>query len=412
MPLLIRLAWRNLWRNKRRTRLTLSAMVMACALLLFSLAIYEGMFFDMIANATEMQQGHVVLANPEWHHDPLIEHTVAGGALDRLQRSRLPGVRGVCGRVACFALLSCGEGRESRTHPAELLGIDPVAEQGVARLGRSIIAGRYLTASATDELVLGEGLAKRLEATVGDEVVLMGQGADGSMVSGLFTLVGVLRTGDSMRDTGLAVAGVGTMQDLFVLNGRLHSISLFLDDPNQAATIASAAGALDPHLAAMTWQRLFPQLWETLHIWWAIQIIMMVIYYFAVFLITFNTMTMAFFERMREFAVLTALGMRRLGLAGLILLEGLLLGILAGTLGTVLGAGAAHWLFLHPFDLSPWMGDLSWGGTSLQPRLIGVLTTTNVGMPLVSMIGLGVVVAALPVFRLWSMRPIDALRES
>ena len=111
-------------------------------------------------------------------------------------------------------LLSHGEGVGSHTQPAELLGINPDEERTVTQLESHITAGVYLTGSDTKGILLGDGLAKRLEAELGGEIIAMGQGADGSIAAEIFTVSGIINTGDPLRDSMLAIAGRTTLQEL------------------------------------------------------------------------------------------------------------------------------------------------------------------------------------------------------
>jgi len=135
------------------------------------------------------------------------------------------------------------------------------------------------------------------------------------------------------------------------------------------------------------------------------------IYYAAMALITFNTMYMAFLERMPEFAVMQAIGLTRIRLAMLILLESLIMATLSGLVGLILGASANMVLFYYPIDLSCWLESVSWGGSSIQPILFCVPSLLSNLLPFLSMVLLGFAVAALPTWRLYHLKPVEALRE-
>jgi len=411
--ILFRLAWRNLWRNRRRTQLTMGGMVLATSLLIFTLAMYDGMLWDMIENVTEVMTGHIVIARAGWLEQPGLHLTIdAAGGTPAWLRDR-PGIRGVCGRVSAFALLSCGPERNARTHPGQLVGIDPGAEARISRLGRCVTRGRFLDAADGMDVVLGAGLARRLEASPGSELIVVGQAADGSMVTEILRIVGIIDTGDQMRDGSLALAGLETMRRIFCLEGRLHSLHIFLDDPLSARDAAAglSAAAKGSGLAASPWQVLQPQLSQVFSIWLGMQIFTMGFYYFGIVLITFSTMYMSFLERFREFGMLRAIGLKPWRLSLLIILEGGMMSVFAGILGMGLGLLMGWWISAAPIDLGWFAPPVSWGGTTFVPRIRGVLNVVNVLMPGAVMMLLGAAVACYPAWRLLFLRPVEALRE-
>lgn len=409
--MLLRLAWRNLWRNRRRTQLTMGGMVLATSLLIFTLAMYDGMLWDMIENVTEVMTGHVVIAQRGWLERPDLHLTIDAAGEQRL--GGLPGIRGICGRLTAFALLSCGPELNARTHPGQMVGIDPAVEIRVSRLARCVTQGRFLKAADGMDVVLGADLARRLEAVPGSELIVVGQAADGSMVTEVMRIVGIVDTGDQMRDGTLVLVGLETMRRIFCLEGRLHSLHVFLDDPlaARAAAAGLSAAGMGKDLEASPWQKLQPQLSQVFSIWLGMQIFTMGFYYFAIVLITFSTMYMSFLERFREFGMLRAIGLKPWRLALLILLEGGLMSALAGILGMGLGLLLGWWISVAPIDLGWFAPPVSWGGTTFVPRVRGVLSVVNVLMPGAVMMLLGAAVACFPAWRLLFLRPVEALRE-
>ncbi len=321
--LFLKLSYRNLWRNRRRTLLTMSAMGVATAMVILMLGIYDGMIWDMIDSATLNYHGHVKVTAPGYLDRRKIQLTIPE---DGLHREILadPMVQGVSGRVRGFALLSFGEGDSSHTQPAELLGIHPAEERTVTLLHRNVVEGSFLTGSDTHEILLGAGLAKRLEARVGGEIVAMGQASDGSIAADIFTVQGIIETGDPLRDASLAVAGRATVQSMFVLEGRLHEWAIRLRKPLAAITWAADFQKRNTGVETTAWMTFLPQMGQFLDLWGAFKFIFAGIFYFAVILVAANTMYMSFFERMREFGIMEAIGLRTQRLSWMIILEGFL----------------------------------------------------------------------------------------
>ncbi|MFZ2959061.1 MAG: FtsX-like permease family protein [Candidatus Ozemobacteraceae bacterium] len=402
-----RMAWRNLWRSRRRTQLTMLAMVLATSLLIFVLTMNEGLLWDLVANATEVIHGHLTIAARGYLDNPTIETTLPEKLPDIPENL----IRGSCSRVLCFALLSCGSAENSQTHPAEILGVDPIEERTVSRLANSLSTGTFLASTTTRDIILGKGLAQRLEATLGSEIIFMSQSVDGGMAADLFRLSGIIETGDTARDSGLALVGRFTLQRLLGLEGRIHKHLLFLDSPLTAKEVARDLAARFAAMSFHPWQELLPQIAQIFNIWGAVQVILTGIFYFAVVLIALSTMFMAYRERMREFAILGAIGLTKRRLAALIITEGFLLGALSAILGGLGGLGLSYYFHTNPVSLKMFVTDISYAGASLQPRIFCVATKGSVLMPVLAMLFLGPLVSIFPAWKLYRQRPVEALRE-
>lgn len=410
MKLLWRLAVRSLGRRPRRTTLTISAMSASVALLMLSLGLIDGMVRDMIENVTEMYHGHAAVTAKGYRDNRTIQLTLPEGS-PPLSVLSDPEVKGWAGRVHGSALLSCGGGEAARTQPAQLMGIEPERERGVTRLEGTVIRGRFLSGTGTDEVLLGRGLAERIEAEVGSEIVMMGQAADGSIAAGLLRVAGILDTGDMIRDAGLAVAGRAKLQELFVLEGKVHEWTVSLRHVIGADGWTEGVKGRVKGAVIESWYELLPMMGQMLDLVVINHIILGVIFYFAAILVTANTMYMALLERMREFAIMGAIGLRPTRLALLIVLEGLLLGVIAAAIGGALGTVASFYLKANPIDLSSVLGQMSMAGTTLQPRLRSVPTLGNVLIPIAVMVVISFIVALWPARKLLKLRPVEVLRE-
>lgn len=409
MKIYFLLAWRNLWRNRRRTQLTMGAMIFACTILVFSLGYYDGILWNLINNATERENGHICFARPGYFANPTInDHIDEGERTKLLSELKIP-IKGLCPRLNAFALLSCGEGKNNRTQPAQLIGIDYKAEKGCSRLADDMSQGSFLSGEE-GEIIIGKSLAERLKAKVGDEIILFGTAADGSIASEILLLKGIFSSGDSLRDSALGFLNLKQAQQIFVLEGRIHSLRMFIHNPLQAEEIAAALERKG-ELEATGWKTMFPQVADLLKIWLNVQIFTTAMYYAALALITFNTMYMAFIERKREFAILKAIGMKKFGLGALIMCESLLMSGISAIIGMVIGTAMNFYLYYHPYDLSAWMMEISWGGSTMKPLLFCVPSLISAVLPVVSMLLLGVLVALVPNFRLYRLKPVEALRE-
>jgi len=408
--LLVKLGYRNLWRNRRRTLLTMLATSVATALLILTLGIYDGMLWDMVEGATELYHGHVKITAPGYLDNYQIYQTIPDDGL-RNEIMADPRVVGAAGRVRGYALLSYARGEDSRTNPAELFGIDPEAERTVTVLHEHVTEGSFIDDSSGNQMLLGKGLAKLLDAAVGGEVVAMGQGADGSIAAEIFTVAGIIDTNDPGRDSMLAVVGKKKLQTMFVLEGRIHELSIALRRSLEAESWAERHAGMFGDLEVTPWNTFLPQIGQILEVWGTMKLVFALIFYFAVVLVSANTMYMALLERMREFGIMAAIGLRQRLLSRLVVLEGFIMSGIAGIAGGIVGIAFSFYFRDHYIDLSRFISQITYAETVLQPRLRTYPALGNMLMPVVVIVVLGVIVALFPARRLRRHKPVDVLRE-
>ena len=367
--MLLRLASRNLWRNKRRTLLTLSAMVVSLALLTLSLGVFSGMLVDILASTTEQYHGHLVITAENYLDDRDMYRNFAadrdiGGILEEQ-----PNITGYSPRLRGFGLVS----HEQNSYPAELLGVLPDRETTVTKLNKQLTAGRFLTSADNDGAVLGSSLARKLDVSPGDELVFVTQAADGSIGNDVLVVEGIFRTGHSGHDNSLVIVPQRWLQKVMALDGRIHEIAAAVDDPLRASEYkAQLAIRLPDGLTVTDWGELLPEMREAIASFDVSRMIFVVILYFATGLGILNTIFMSVMERTREFGILMALGLRPPQVKRLVLLESFLLGLLGTSLGLVFGLGLSYYMSAVGIDLSAWITPVSYAGGTIQPRLKAV----------------------------------------
>lgn len=409
MSLLLRLGYRNLWRNRRRTLLTMTAMGLSTALLVLFLGIEDGLLRDAIRNATGVYFGDAKVTAPGYLDKRQSELTLSEAPLPALLQD--PAVNGAAGRVRGFALLSVDAPEGAQSQAAELLGVVPEEEKSVSQLATHVLKGQALSDVGSKDMVMGQTLAKRLGVKVGTNVIAMGQGVDGSVASEIYHVVGILGTGDVMQDASLALVGRKTLQDMLGLDGRIHEWTVSLKSPMEAKNWAKLMQPKLPGTDVTGWERMLPQMASILDLWGVSEFIIGVVFYFAVILVSINTITMAIMERLREFAVMGALGLKPIKLWQLMMLEGGLMSAIAGVIGGAIGAALSFYFLAHPIDLSASMSSMSFSGVTMQPSLRTFPHLGNILGPIATMMLLGVVITAMPAWRLSHKRPVEALRE-
>ncbi|PLX71252.1 MAG: ABC transporter permease [Desulfuromonas sp.] len=406
--MLLTLAFRNLWRNQRRTLLTLSAMVISAALLILALGIFSGMFRDMLASVTEQYQGHMVLMGSDYHLRRDMYAHLPQDIVSQLKLRDEPDITGVSPRLRSFGLLSV---RDS-SQPTELIGMLPDLERQVTSLQKQLVAGRYLDKSDRDGALIGQGLARKMGLHIGDELVFVTQAADGSIGNDLLVVRGIFATGDSRHDNNLVLAPLPWLQSIMALPGRIHEVAMRLADPMQAAATAKRlASRLPEDLLALDWGTLLPEMRDVIASYDVSRMIVVTILYLATGLGILNTFFMSVMERTREFGILMAQGMRPWTIRRLVLLETLVLGCIALAIGLLCGGLMTWYMQQVGIDLSAQITPVTYAGGTIPPRLSAVFETGNFTIPSGMLLIICLMAGFLPANRAARLDPVQALRE-
>ncbi len=410
--LLFRLGWRNLWRYPRRSLINVSAVATAFVFLVLLMGFSEGLTDQMLENGTRLLLGHLQLHDPEYLPDRSLFDTIGGKqGVPPTTWQGLPGkdgIEAVSPRVYGFALLSTGDDSAG----AQLMGVDPVREREVTRFLEGLMEGRQLSSRAMGEILLGEGLARDLQAGLGDEVAAVTQAGDGSLGSALYSVAGLIKTGFPHVDRSLAILHIGDLQELLAFTPeRLHEVALRIDNPLRADGVAERLNQqLSPGVEARAWGDLAPQLRDYLALFESFYgfVIGFVALFAALGLL--NTMMMAVFERTREIGMVSSLGMSPLQIMATVLIESLLLAVLGLIVGSLIMAVLMKPLSQQGLDLSRWMGELTMLDTRMDPVIRFRWIWANLWGPALGLVLAALLAAAIPANRAARMDPVKALR--
>lgn len=345
---LLKMAWRNVWRNSRRSFITIAAMTLALWAELVYSGLMNGLLADMLADATAMDTGDVQIFSKDWLTRPSIHESVDSATL--LPKLDAAGYaaseRLQAGGLAASGDLSAG---------VALVGVDPERDKRVLDVYSAVDQGQWLDAADPKGIVVGRGLARTLSLKVGSEVVVLSQGADGSMANDLFHVRGVLQP-VSATDRSMVLLPEATFRDLMVFPDGAHRIIVRLKPGEDLAKATAAITALAPEAQVKSWKELNPFVAQMLD---AAKVQMSIIYfvlYIAVGILVLNAMLMAIFERIREFGVLKAIGYGPGQVFVLMVLEGLLQAVVATGIGVVLAVPVGWYLSTAGVDIGALAG--------------------------------------------------------
>lgn len=330
-----KMAWRNIWRNWRRTAIATIAIVLGLILLIFMDAAIEGSDQATYGNAVRLYGGNIQVHAPGFRDRarrlPLYPLDDADEVVQAAQGN--PEVVVVAKRINTGGLISSPEG----SFPVTISGIEPEVEAPVNLMAENIDQGRFLTSEDGDAIVIGKGLAELLSVTVGDRVTLLGRRMDESMRQSTMTVVGIYDLGTKEAEKLTVLITLPRAQTLYNLRDQQTEVAISLQEVGQEGALIPALQSALPGYEVDSWDTLQPELQEVL----AIKSVFVTIFGFIVLLIAsigiLNLMLMAVFERTREMGVLQALGMKGRQLMGLFVMEGMMIGAIGAVIGSILG---------------------------------------------------------------------------
>lgn len=346
------MAWRNIWRNKKRTILTMFSIFIAIFLSLFTRSLQKGTFGHMISNAVKLSTGYVQIhKNGYWENKTINETFVQSNKIDSLLKKD-KNISSIIPRLESFALASSGK----QTKGVMVFGTDIIAEDKINDYSGKIIAGDFL--SNNDRAVLlGEELANYLQLNVGDSIVLLGQGYHGVTAAEQYLIKGILKLPIPQMNNELVFMPLKESQYFYNSENRLTSISLMLKNPDLTNNvITKIKSALGNEYEIMSWEELNKELVQFVDTKNIGSIIMLAILYTVVGFGVFGAIMMMTMERRKEFAIIVSIGMQKYKLLGMIFLETILIGFVAIVIGVLLAYPILSYFTDNPIILT---GDLA-----------------------------------------------------
>jgi ABC-type lipoprotein release transport system permease subunit len=406
--ILFRIAWRNLWRHRRRTLITASGMAMAMGLVISMSALQDGMF-DMMADVMVRQQlGHAQVNHPDWPGRQQMYDTVPGSLVEAIQS--LPETTGASGRMFAFGLAAS----ETKAGGARYVGIDPQDDLAITDLAQNLVQGVFLADEPAGQVVIGEAMARDLDIELGEELVFLGQAADGSMANELLTVVGTYSTGIDQMDKSGAYLHLADLQRILALEDQVHQILVVGEDMNHSAEISAAVAAIanGDGIEVRAWEDADPAMAQMMGMRDASLFIMLFIIFSVAGLAVLNTNLMSVFERTKEFGVLRAIGMTRSRMMALVIIESVLLTAVATVFGLMLG-GFLDWLLVvygFPYETADGKG-FSWQGVTFPTRFYGTVRPFPFVVTTIFVFFVAIFAAIWPGLRAALLRPVQAMRE-
>ncbi|MDE2464415.1 MAG: ABC transporter permease [Alphaproteobacteria bacterium] len=402
------LAWRNLWRQPRRTFLNLLTISFAAAAAVFVSSLQRGGYAEVEQNALHLIDGYAQIQPRGYSNDPDLRRTITDPQELVARLNKLPGITAVAPRASSYAIVSLNQ----RSYGSAVFGVDPRKETNLSALSGAIVRGRYLRPGDTDSVVLGEGLARNLNLSPGKKIMLLGAARDGSVAADFLTVTGIFSTGVSQLDHQVIEMPLSRFQTDFALGHRINVIAITGSslpaveaDLPALEMIAGQSG-----LVVRNWTNLEPALHDAILIDSAVSHMCYVSLLVIIVFIILNTLLMTVLERTKEFGMLLAIGMRPSEIGRVLWFELLFLALIGICFGILIGVGVTLWDSKYGIPIAgaqalfaQWhMSAVAYPKLTLHSTIVGPLE-----------IATGIILAGIvPYLRINRLQPVAAMRSS
>lgn len=361
----LRLAWRNLWRNKKRTIIAASSVFFAVILALTMRSMQKGTYDFMIDSSVRISTGYIQVHDKGYWDKRSLDKSMLMNENRDMELSKLPDVTMVVPRLETFTLVSYGKA----TKVSPIIGINPEPEKRMLKLQEKLVAGKYLSDSSRG-IIVGQGLAQLLKAGVGDSVVLYGQGFHGITAAAQVPITGIVSLPIPELNKTMIYTSLSYAQWLYSAPDRITSLSIMIDKPKNLDEVKSEVENLfDDRYEIMTWKEMSPELVQSIEVDNAGGIIMLAILYIVIGFGIFGTIMMMTAERTKEFGILIAVGMKKTKLIMVTTIETIFISLIGVIAGIVVSYPLLLYFYYNPIRLTGELAEamLAFGQEPIMP---------------------------------------------
>jgi putative ABC transport system permease protein len=400
-----KLAWRNIWRNKRRTMITSASVFFAVFFALLMMGTQVGFYGNAVNNIVQTYTGYIQIHAKGYQADPVIDNSFENnGQIDSLLL-HTENVKKYVARLESVALASFGQ----KTKGVMVIGTDFGKEDAFTHLLDKLSEGQQ--PNEGDAILIAEGLAKFLKLKIGDTLVLLSQGYHGESAAGKFAVKGFLHFPVPDMNNSMVYLWLPTAQQFYSAPGMLTSVAIDLNKRNE---LDETAGVIKRKInmekyEVMPWPELLPELDKLIRSEKGNTLIFIVILYLIVGFGIFGTVLMMTSERKREFGVMVAMGMRKFKLAGILIAEMIMMGLTGVISGVAFSLPIIYYFHIHPYRMTGNYADIIevYGMEPVMP--LGWEASYIVNQAVVIM--LFVIIASIyPIFKIVRLNPVRAMR--
>ena len=402
--MILKIASRNIFRQKRRTILTALAMIVGFTLLSVTIGLSDGAYGNIISMFTRNRMGHIQVHREGYLNKPSLYETIDGYTTVGEVIENSTGVEAWTPRVYAAGLGSVSE----KSTAVQIIGVDVTRETQATHFDKKVVEGSTLAATASHEAVIGTGLAKILSAKIDSEIVIFSQGADGSLANDMYKIVGIAESGDNVTDRVACYLHIEDAQELFVLEGRAHEIVVIVSNINQVGKITNAieANLNDSTLEVAPWQVVAKSFYRAMKTdqqgdaiaRWVIMLI--------VAIGVLNTVLMSVLERTREYGVLKAIGTTPMQIFWLVTCEVVIIALGSICIGALLGVLANYLLSIYGITYPE---EITYGGIKFS-TMYAEVNARSLIIPAITVMLSATIVSLFPAIKAARILPAKAMR--
>jgi len=402
---ILKLSLRNTSRNKQRATVTILSMAFACSVMILFSSMMAGMVVGSERQVVEMNMGDIQIHPHGYLDDPDIYNRInhSQAILTQLQNMGI----NASSRLYAFGLMAT----HTTSSGTSLRGINLHREKSVTKLYQHVAKGSWLNAQQPKSVVLGKKIAATLGVDIGDELIFIGQTADGFMANDIFTVGGILKSVSNGIDRSGVFMLMPTLRQLMDIPEGVHEIILRKPNPhNDLNRLTKKVKQLIPQYEVKNWKQLMPVVARMLETADIQTMIMLTITYIAVASIILNAMLMTVFERMHEFGIMKAIGVRPWQIVQMIYAETIIQVLIASIIALIMGWWISDYFAVHGIDMSIIMdGSVSIGGLAFDPVWYTYISQGVLLTPIAFLIIIALLAVVYPAWKAAWVNPIDAI---
>ena len=403
--MLFKIAWRNIWRSRTRSLVVIGAIVVGVWAEIFMMSFSEGMIKSYINNAIEGEISHIQLHHSDFLKDREIEYIIEDASALQQALQNTAHVKAATVRSLAGAMISSAKGARG----VQIKAVDPEAEAAVTRLDGKLIEGEYFEDGKRNQIILASSLAEKMNLKLRSKVVLTFTNLDGDITAAAFRVAGLYRTDNTLVDDVTVFVMRSEFNELLGKSDIAHEAALFLDDPDNLVAVQAGLQKAHPQLLVQSYKEIAPEIALFDSQMYLSMLVFTIILMLALVFGIINTMLMAVLESVKELGMLMAVGMNKVRIFFMIMLETVMLSLVAAPVGLGLAYLTVLYFSKNGIDLGAWSEAMRQFGMSQM-----VFTTINPGMFV--QLAVAVVITALigsvyPALKAIRLRPVEAIRR-
>lgn len=407
--LYLKLAWRNIWRNKRRTFITMLSVIVAVLLSSTMRTMNEGSYENMIKNTVGIFTGYIQLHQDGYWDEKTLEYSFTQqDSLFQIIESEESVLKAVP-RLESYALAA---GKE-QSRAAMVIGVDPKAEAFLSDPESHLVSGNYFEGKDEKSVLIGSDLMKRLNVQIGDSLVMIGQGYRGQSAAGLYEIIGSVKFPNPEFNKSLVIMPIETTQYFLAAPERLTAIALIVDSPDEVHSIVtSLRNKLDgDQFEIMDWQEMMPELVQAIESDRGSGFIIIMILYVVVGFGILGTVLMMITERTYEFGVMLSVGTPRIAIAIILAFEIFLIALSGSAVGLIISFPIAYYFHINPIRLQG--GEMSEviDSFGMEPVLQFSLEPSIFYTQAITIFFITLIFCLIPILKASKLNPVKALRS-